>query len=236
MSVSDRSTAVVAGLGEELGVALAGALADAGHDVVGLSRTARAVAATQAVVAASGRRFSHVACDLTQPAEVERAVAAVAGRIDVLVHAAHLLQVAPLDATAADAIEAVRRTSCLTAVNAARAIAPAMAARGRGTIIFCGAAASIRGAATFAAFASAKFALRGFAQSLARELGPHGVHVAHLVLDGLIDEPQTDARFGAAQTPRMAPMDVAAACVALARQPRTSWTQELDLRPAGERY
>ena len=71
-----------------------------------------------------------------------------------------------------------------------------MAARGSGTIIFSGATAGLRGGANFPPFASAKFALRGLAQSLAREFGPKGIHVAHLVLDGLIDEVQTDRRFG----------------------------------------
>ena len=81
----------------------------------------------------------------------------------------------------------------------AQAVIPHMAARGQGTIILTGATAGLRGAANFSAFASAKFALRGLAQSLAREYGPKGVHVAHVVLDGLIDEPQTDAalRIGA---------------------------------------
>ena len=90
-----------------------------------------------------------------------------------------------------------------------------MAARMQGTIILTGATAGLRGAANFSAFASAKFALRGLAQSLAREYGPKGVHVVHVVLDGLIDAPQTDRRFGSASAGRMDGSAIAQAYLAL---------------------
>ena len=111
-----------------------------------------------------------------------------------------------------------------------------MVARGRGTIILSGATASIKGGARFSAFASAKFALRGFAQALARELGPQGVHVAHVVLDGLIEEPQTIGRFGAASATRMDPDAIAAAYLALTRQHPSGWSHEIDLRPFSETF
>jgi NAD(P)-dependent dehydrogenase (short-subunit alcohol dehydrogenase family) len=88
----------------------------------------------------------------------------------------------------------------------------------------------------FAAFAPAKFALRGLAQSLSWEFGRQGVHVAHVVLDGLIDEPQTDARFGPAKSTRMDPDAIAQAYLALATQHRSAWTHELDLHPSSERF
>ncbi len=111
-----------------------------------------------------------------------------------------------------------------------------MAARQAGTIILTGATAGTRGAANFSAFASAKFALRGLAQSLAREFGPRGVHVAHLVLDGLIDEVQTEQRFGASATVRMSPHAIANACLDLTVQHPSAWTHEMDLRPLSERF
>jgi len=111
-----------------------------------------------------------------------------------------------------------------------------MAARGKGTIIFTGATAGIRGGAKFSAFASAKFALRGLAQALAREFGPVGVHVAHLVLDGLIDEVQTERRFGTSSSARMSPQAIAQACLDLSAQHPSAWTHEMDLRPFSERF
>jgi NAD(P)-dependent dehydrogenase (short-subunit alcohol dehydrogenase family) len=111
-----------------------------------------------------------------------------------------------------------------------------MIARGKGAIILTGATAGIRGAAQFSAFASAKFALRGLAQSLARECGPKGVHVAHVILDGLIDEAQTDQRFGPPQSARMDPDAVASIYLELASQHPSAWTHEMDLRPFSERF
>jgi NAD(P)-dependent dehydrogenase (short-subunit alcohol dehydrogenase family) len=118
----------------------------------------------------------------------------------------------------------------------ARAVLPHMIARGSGAIIFTGATAGLRGGANFSAFASAKFALRGFAQSLAREFAPRGIHVAHVVLDGLIDEVQTDRRFGTSQPGRMEPQAIAQAYLDLARQDVSAWTHEMDLRPFSERF
>jgi NAD(P)-dependent dehydrogenase (short-subunit alcohol dehydrogenase family) len=118
----------------------------------------------------------------------------------------------------------------------AQIVLPHMIARGGGVIVLTGATAGIRGAAQFSAFASAKFALRGLAQSLAREFGPKGVHVAHVILDGLIDERQTDQRFGPTPSTRMNPDTVADAYLHLAWQHPSAWTQEMDLRPSSERF
>ncbi len=101
----------------------------------------------------------------------------------------------------------------------------------RGTIIFTGATGSLRGSAGFAAFAVPKFGLRALAQSMARELGPQGIHVAHVIVDGMID-PKADADAPDA----LQPAAIAAAYEQLHRQPRSAWTHELDLRPAHERF
>ena len=117
-----------------------------------------------------------------------------------------------------------------------REVAKAMLPRGRGTIIFTGASASLRGSAGFAAFAGAKHALRALAQSLARELGPQGIHVAHVVIDGAIDTrfiaenfPERYARK--AQDGILDPEHIAENYWQLHRQPRSAWTHEMDLRP-----
>lgn len=106
-----------------------------------------------------------------------------------------------------------------------------------GTLIFTGATASLKGSAKFAAFAPPKFALRALAQSLAREFHPQGVHVAHVVVDGIIQTPRVIKMWGEGEPDtRMDPDAMAASYVALAEQHKSSWTQELDLRPFSEKF
>jgi NAD(P)-dependent dehydrogenase (short-subunit alcohol dehydrogenase family) len=119
---------------------------------------------------------------------------------------------------------------------AAREAARVMAPRGRGTILFTGATASVRGGAGFSAFAGAKHALRALAQSSARELGPQGIHVAHVVIDGAIDGAfirsiMPDAAEKREREEILVPDAVAPNYVWLWRQPRSAWTFEMDLRP-----
>jgi NAD(P)-dependent dehydrogenase (short-subunit alcohol dehydrogenase family) len=125
----------------------------------------------------------------------------------------------------------------LTGREAARRMVP----RGRGTIIFTGATASLRGGAGFSAFAGAKHALRALAQSMARELGPKNIHVAHVVIDGAIDTdfirgvmPDIDQQR--ADDAILSPDAIAENYVMLHKQPRTAWTHELDLRPWREKW
>ncbi len=125
----------------------------------------------------------------------------------------------------------------LTGREAARVMVPRQA----GTIIFTGATASLRGGTGYAAFAGAKGALRMLAQSMARELGPKGIHVAHSIIDGPIDTAfirERHSDFAAAQAAGLllSPAAIADAYVMLHRQPKTAWTHELDLRPWGERF
>jgi len=125
----------------------------------------------------------------------------------------------------------------LTGREAAKYMLP----RGRGTIIFTGATASLRGSSGFSAFAGAKFSLRALAQSMARELGPKNIHVAHVVIDGAIDTnfirdilPDVDTQRE--QDKILNPDDIGATYVMLHHQPRTAWTHELDLRPYAEKF
>lgn len=231
-----RPLLLVTGIAEGLGAETATAFARAGHDVIGLSRSDRASAGIRQAVEQHGGSYTHLACDLTQAGEVAAALAPHAARIDVLVHNAHRLLIRPFEQVGACEFEQVWRVACLGAMLSAHAVIPHMAARQAGTIIFTGATAGIRGGANFSAFASAKFALRGLAQSLAREFGPRGVHVAHLVLDGLIDEVQTELRFGASPSVRMSPQAIARTCVDLAAQHPLTWTHEMDMRPYAERF
>lgn len=236
LTVPERPLAVISGLGAGLGICLASRFAAAGYDIVGLARSDRVAGRAAAAVGETGGTYRHVICDITDAAQIRAAVGPIAARVQVLIHAAHRLVIAPFCETSVDDFEAVWKAGCFGAMMVSREIVPAMVSRGGGTIVFSGATAGLRGGAKFAAFASAKFALRGLAQALARELSPHGVHVAHVVIDGLIDEPQTSERFGAATAKRLDPMAVADAYLALARQEPSAWSHEIDLRPFSERF
>ena len=125
----------------------------------------------------------------------------------------------------------------LTGREAAKRMTP----RGRGAIIFTGATASLRGGAGFSAFAGAKHALRALAQSMARELGPKNIHVAHVIIDGAIDTEfirgiTPDFEGKRAEDAILSPDAIAANYVWLWKQPRSAWTQELDLRPWKEKF
>ena len=131
--------------------------------------------------------------------------------------------------------------ACFAGFLTGREAARYMTDRGRGTIIFTGATASVRGAAGFAAFASAKHGLRALAQSMARELGPQNIHVAHLVVDAAVDTewvkgmvPDFDALK--AEGGVVDPDELATNYVTLYDQPRTSWTFEMDVRPWKENW
>lgn len=143
---------------------------------------------------------------------------------------------APILETSEQAYRELWELGALAGFLVGREAARVMLPRGRGTILFTGATASLRGGAGFSAFAGAKHALRALAQSLARELGPQGIHVAHVVIDGGID-----TRFIAEHYPQryalkerdgiLNPEHIAEAYWQLHRQPRSAWTHEMDLRP-----
>jgi NAD(P)-dependent dehydrogenase (short-subunit alcohol dehydrogenase family) len=231
-----RPLLLVTGIASGLGGSMAATFADAGYDILGLARSTKAAASIASVVAAKGGGYTHLCCDVTKAADVAAALEPYVGRIGVVVHNAHAFLNKPFDQIDEAEFEMVWRVTCLGAMTVARLVLPHMVAAGHGTIILTGALAALRGNARFAAFASAKFALRGLAQSLAREYGPAGIHVAHVVLDGLVDEPQTEQRFGAAQSARMGPNSVAGTYLSLVDQEPSSWTHELDLRPYAERF
>jgi NAD(P)-dependent dehydrogenase (short-subunit alcohol dehydrogenase family) len=234
--MATRRTLLLSGVAEGLGADVAETFATAGHDVVGISRTNRSTEHLTQRIAQAGGRYTHLACDITQAADATAAIAPHADRIDVLIHNAQLLVIKPFEQTTADEFERAWRVACLGAVVAAQSVLPHMAARKHGTVILTGATAGLRGAANFSVFASAKFALRGLTQSVAREYGPKGIHVAHVVIDGLIEAPQTDRRFGSAPSGRMNPGAVAKAYLDLSTQHPSAWTHEMDLRPFAERF
>jgi NAD(P)-dependent dehydrogenase (short-subunit alcohol dehydrogenase family) len=129
------------------------------------------------------------------------------------------------------------KANCAGAFYAAQQVLPAMVEAGRGTVLLTGATAALRGGARFSALAVGKFGLRALAQSMAREFGPQGVHVAHVVVDGQIDTPRVREMSPDREDHTMlSPDAIAETYWQLHSQHRTAWTLELDLRPAVESF
>lgn len=231
-----RRLAVISGISEGLGVALAVAFAGKGYDVVGLARSNRVAAVLDDKVRSLGATYTHCSCDITDASQVDAALTPIVGRARVLVHNAQLFVRRPFEHLHPSDFERSWRIACLGAMVVAQCVLPAMILRGDGTIIFAGATASRRGSAGFSALASAKFALRGMAQSLAREFGPQGIHIVHTVIDGLIDGPQTASRFPDPHARLMQPEEIAKVYLGLVEQHRSAWSHELDLRPCDGRF
>jgi short-subunit dehydrogenase len=213
-----EKTILIAGSSDGLGQALQARFEVGGYHVVPVSRHGQ----------------GHLHADLSDP----RATADVFAQLDpdkplagVIHNAMQFHREAFLD-TSAQTFEDVWRSMTLTAVNVAHQAIPSLRAQGGGCLIFSGASGSVRAGPEFSAFSSAKFALRGLTQALAREHSADGIHVVHTVLDGLIWSDKTQQRFKSAQQhSSMVPADLAETYWQLFHQPSHSWTHELDLRP-----
>ena len=169
--------------------------------------------------------------------EIERDI----GPIEVLVFNIGANVRFAIEATTARVFTKVWEMACFAGFLAGREAAKVMVPRGRGTILFTGATASMRGRENFSAFASAKAGLRAVAQSMARELGKKNIHVAHIVCDGSIDGvfsreniPDLDQRL--AEDRVLKPDDIALNYLSLHHQKRSAWTHEMDLRPWSENW
>jgi len=219
--------AIVAGSGPGLGQTLVGSFGQNGYTAFGLNRTVPKGAADILAIDLT---------DQTQTALLLNNLIQTHGAPALVVHNAAKLHIAPFADTSPADFETVWRAMVLSAVNLAQVVLPAMVAAGGGTFIVSGATASLRGGKGFAAFAAAKAALRALTQSLAREYGPKGIHVAHAILDGIVDT-QASRDLHRMDTDRMMqPNDIALTYLAIARQPKSTWTHELDLRPMGESF
>ena len=241
---SPARVALVIGAGDATGGAIARRFA-AGGFVACMTR--REVAKLQPLVEtieAAGGKARAFGSDARKEEEVvalvERIEAEV-GAIEVMVfNIGANVPSSILDETARKYFK-IWEMACLGGFLNGREVARRMVARGRGTILFTGATASLRGSANFAAFAGAKHALRALAQSMARELGPKNIHVAHVVVDGAIDTEFIRSNFPERYATKAAdgilnPEHNAENYWYLHRQPRDAWTFELDLRPWNERW
>ena len=238
------NVALVAGVGDGLGGAVARRFARAGHPTVLVARSADRLARIAGEIEAAGGRGLAYVADLREESAVTKLfddVEAEVGPIEVAVFNTGANYRASILDTPADMFDKVWRLGCYAGFLVGREAARHMVPRGQGTILFTGATASVRGSAQFAAFAAAKGGLRQVAQSMARELGPKGIHVASVIIDGMIDSQRVRERFPerVAQLPEdgmLEPADIAELYYQLHRQPRSAWTFEADLRPYAEKF
>lgn len=183
-----------------------------------------------------GHELLSLPTDLTQPNEVKQAFAKVRaefGPVDVLVCHASASAWSGIEELTAKQFEHAWRVTVFGAFLCCQQAAADMIACGRGVILFTGATSAIRGRQGALDFSSAKFGLRGFADSLARELWPKGIHVAHIVIDGVIGEAGAPQ---AANDPKLDPDAIAETYWMLANQEPGAWTFELEVRPSREEF
>lgn len=238
--------AVIIGAGDATGGAIARAFAREGYDacVVRRPRHLDQLEHLAQTIREDGGRahaFGVDARDEDQMTALFDQVEAEIGPIEIMVFNIGANVNFPIEETSTRVYRKVWEMAAFAGFLAGREAARKMIPHQRGTVIFTGATASVRGGTGYAAFAGAKFALRALAQSMARELGPKNIHVAHALIDGAIDSPfireiLPDVDALRSEDRILDPDAIAQAYVMLHRQPRSAWTQELDLRPWAETW
>ena len=233
MTDAKFTTALIVGAGAGLSASLARALA---KDGVKVALAARSTGDLDALAKETGARA--FACDASQRGEVEKLFAELDGAFgapEIVIYNASYRTRGPLVELDPAEVEKSIAVSAYGGFLVAQQAARRMLAKGRGAILFTGASASVKGYAQSAPFAMGKFALRGLAQSMARELHPQGIHVAHVVVDGGI---RSARRAEPSDKPdsMLDPDAIAAAYLHLIHQPRSAWAWEIELRPWVERF
>lgn len=238
-----KKSILVIGAGDNLGSAIARRFAREGYHAVGTRRRGDLSNFKSSIEAIGG-----MATGIHSDARDEQAV------IDLIEHVEN--EIAPIEVfvfnvggnvrvplleTSAQVYRKVWEMCAFAGFLSGREVARRMLPRQRGTVLFTGATASVRGAEGFSAFAGGKHALRALAQSMAREFGPEGVHVAHVIIDGVIDTEATRAQFpewfeNVPDDGVLLPDDIADVYWHLHCQPRTAWTFETDVRPYVEKW
>ncbi len=232
----ERATTAIVGVGPGNGAAFARRFADADHR---LALCARSVDYLETLAAElpDARAYAYDASRPESAAAAFDRVREELGPIGNLIYNAGSAVFGDIDALSYEDFEQAWAINAAGLFQAVKAVLPDMRAAGSGNVVVIGATASRRGGAAFAAFASAKAAQYGLAQSLARKLGPEGIHVSYVVVDGVIDIPRTrqmlpdrpDELF-------LKPAEVAETVYRLTRQDPSAWTFELDLRPFREQW
>ena len=242
-------TAIVVGVGAEqgLGAALCRRFAAGGHHVLVAGRTAAKLEQVVRTIQAAGGSAEPVTTDTTREADIaalfDRAMAPGAGKdpVDLVAYNAGNNRQIDFRELSAETFEEFWRVGCLGGVLVGREAARRLVPLGRGTMLFTGASGSLRGKPGFAQFAAAKAGLRMVAQSMAREYGPLGVHVAHVIIDGGVDGEKL--RTGAPAMVEARGQDgllgvdpIAEAYWQIHRQHPSAWAHEIDLRPFKEPF
>ena len=237
---SARRVAMVVGVGPALGGAIARRFAREGFALGLMARSEAAVRPIETDIVAGGGQALGVLGDATDARDVDqgfRRITESLGSIDVLVYNAGAFQMGGVVDVTAEQFEHSWKANCFGGFLSAQKVLPDMLAREKGTLLFTGATASLRGAARFSCLAVGKFGLRALAQSLAREVGPRGVHVAHVIVDGQIDTPRMRAAApGREKSTLLSPEALAETYWHLHAQDPSAWTQEIDVRPASEKF
>ena len=244
MSVPTMNVALVVGAGDATGGAIARRFAREGFTVCVTRRNPEKLQPLVARIEAEGGKARAFGSDARKEEQVIALVETIEreiGPIDVAVYNVGGNVRFPIREMTSRVYFKTWEMGCFGGFLMGREVAKVMVPRGRGTILFTGATASMRGSAGFAAFAGAKHALRALAQSMARELGPLGIHVAHVVIDGAIDTPFIRENFPERyalkeQQGILDPEAIAENYWRLHVQPRSAWTHELDLRPWIEKW
>ena len=236
--MSGKQVAVIVGVGPGLGFALVRRFARAGMAV---ALAARSKERLEQLLAGEPVEHAKVyACDATDKAAVDRLFTEVEqdlGAPEVVVFNAGAFRPGGILEIEPSEFEQCWRIGCLAGFLVGQAAARRMVAQGHGTILFTGATAALRGSARFANLAVPKFGLRALAQSMARELGPKGVHVAHVIIDGqILSERYAHLEAGRGPDSLLQPDAIAEMYYQLHAQPRSAWTLELDLRPWSEKF
>jgi NAD(P)-dependent dehydrogenase (short-subunit alcohol dehydrogenase family) len=237
--MSDRVAAVL-GVGPGLGAAVARRFAGEGFGVALMARREESVAGVREEIEDGGGTALPVSADATDPDSVTSAFERVRGELgdpEVFIYNAGAFQMGGILDLSPQQFDECFRANCAGAFYAAQQVLPAMVEAGRGTILLTGASAALRGRANFSALAVGKFGLRALAQSMAREFGPQGIHVSHVIVDGQINTPRAREMLPDREGHTLlSPNSIAETYWQIHAQDPTAWTLELDLRPAVESF
>lgn len=232
--------AIVVGVGPGLGAALARRFAQAGHPIAMVARSRDFIDPLAAQIQKNGGRALALTADVGDAAQVGRAFQAVRAKLgapEVLLYNAGSGVWGTIGEISPEQYEAAWRVNAFGAFLCAKEAVSDMLSKGRGVILFTGATAGVKAGPKSAAFGPAKFAVRGLAQSLARDLGPRGIHVAYVNVDGIIDIPHIRKRMPSLKNEDLLkPEAIAESYWHLANQDPSAWTQELDVRPFKEKF
>ena len=236
----DSKVMVILGAGPGLGAAIARRFAREGFAVALMARRKENLSAIRQEIEDANGTGMTVEADATDAESVAQAFDRVReglGDPEVFTYNAGTFQMGSILDLIPEQFDNCFRANCSGAFYGAQQVLPAMMEKGSGTIILTGATASLRGSANFAALATGKFGLRALAQSMAREFGPQGIHVAHVVIDGQIDTPQLrESQPDREESTTLSPDAIADIYWELHTQDPRAWTLELDLRPAVEKF